>query len=141
MADSSPLDDPLALCALLRWFDDQMLAALLSLDKQTIDRLLASAEVVPAPDRAGAFVLRDDVHARELVRLRITRPLDEMAFHIKAFEYFLSQMAQADAPDRTEAETCCFHHLARLFVLLFLRLRRLSREHRLKHPHPCWSDQ
>ncbi|MFL5802923.1 MAG: CHAT domain-containing protein [Roseiflexaceae bacterium] len=122
MADDSSLDDLLSLCALLSWFDSEMLAALLPFDRHTINSFLTSAWIARAPDRAGAFVLRDDARAEVLLRLRTTRPLDELALHTRAFEHFLRRMTQADTPDRADAEISCFNHFARLFVLLFLRL-------------------
>src|SRR5687768_15038314 len=93
MADDSALEDLLSLCALLSWFDDAMLAALLPLDQHSINDFLASAWVAPAPGRAGAFVLHDDARAEQL-RLRTTRPPDRLALHSRAFEYFLRRMTE-----------------------------------------------
>ncbi len=112
----------LSICALLRWFDHDLLSDLAAHGEDEIKALLASDLVETVPEHPGAYRLRDDIRAEALGRLRAENPHDELTWHSRFFDYFLQHMQQT-APDdlRMAAEASCFHHLAELFLLVAAR--------------------
>jgi len=121
MSDDPPPTDHslLALCAILRRFDRQLLDALGQGDHQAaITALLASDRVQPLPDAPGAFQLRDELRTAILAQLRADHPGGELALHERAYAYFLNEMNRPTSPERRFAEECCFHHLGALRLLL-----------------------
>jgi hypothetical protein len=71
--DNSPL---LSICALLRWFDRDVLRALTGESEVEIEALLISDLVTPAAS-TSAYQLRENIRADALARLRAERPSDE----------------------------------------------------------------
>src|SRR5262245_43891871 len=103
--------DLLSLCAILRWFDDDLLRALAG-DEDAIGALLASERVVSVAEPAGAYQLREDVRADALARLRAERASEELTLHRRVFDYFLHRMQEAAPNDRsTSDEDSILHHL------------------------------
>ena len=109
LATALPL---LTCCAILRFFDRDILLALGQEDEQALARLFASDLVQPASALAGAFQLREETRTTLLARLREESPGDELVLHERALAYFLDRMS---LPTTTEQrllyEDCCFHHL------------------------------
>ena len=113
----------LSLCAILQWFDDDLLRALAPHDASEIAALLASDQVVPAPDFAGAYRLRTDLKEQLLTRLRTEQPQDTLTLHKRAFRSFLQRMQQPDLAERHPYdEAACLYHLSKLFFLLLPNL-------------------
>src|SRR5262245_50203000 len=118
----APAADLLSLCALMRWFDHDLLRDLAACGDDAIGALLASDLVAAVPEYGCMYHLRDDVRAEELVRLREERPHDELTLHTRIFDYFLRQMEKSVQDDnRSIAEASCFHHLGELFLLIAAR--------------------
>ncbi len=107
---------------MLRWFDRDLLGALRGHAEREWSDLLADGLVAPAGGYTGAYRLRDEIRPGVLARLRDERPLDELAFHTQAFEYFLRRLEQREDPEviarRVADEESCFYHLAELRELL-----------------------
>ncbi len=120
MTDNRSTQDEslLSLCAVLRWFDRELLLALGGGDADTIAALLASDLVQPAAGRASAYRLRNEIRAAALARLRDERPRDELELHSRAFTYFLRRMRQPVTDERAADEDRCFDHLHQLVLLL-----------------------
>ncbi len=116
----APVDGGLlALCAILRWFDRDLLVALDGHGEPAIEPLLAGELAAPSPASAGAYELREDVRAGALARLRAERPLDELRLHTCAFEHFLRRLEQGTPDDdRQTDEEACLYHLGELRLLL-----------------------
>ena len=115
--------DLLSLCAILRWFDRELLHDLSGCDEGKITALLTSDLIVPAPASTGGYHLRTDVQADVWTRLHAERPLDALTLHTRAFTYFLRRMERADPTDRRILdEACCLYHLGELRLLLAERL-------------------
>ncbi|MDQ2997597.1 MAG: tetratricopeptide repeat protein, partial [Chloroflexota bacterium] len=111
----------LSICALLRWFDRDLLRALTGESDVEIEALLISDLVTPAGS-TGTYQLREDVRADVLARLRIERPSDESTWHQRIFEHFLSGMQETGLKARrTIAEDSVLHHLGELFLLIAAR--------------------
>lgn len=109
----------LSLCAILRWFDADLLRELAPQQDARIAALLASDDVDPAPEFAGAYRLRDARRAAALARLHAEYPQDALALHRRAFDLFLDRMQRPAPPARHPAdEVACLHHLGKLFFLL-----------------------
>ena len=68
----------LSICALLRWFDRDLLVVLAERGDDEVGALLDSDLVESAVGTAGAWRLRDDARAAALARLRAERPSDEL---------------------------------------------------------------
>lgn len=121
MIESPPsvADELLSLCAVLRWFDHDLLAALNNDINADLAQIFAGPHVVAAAEPGDALQLRDDVRAATLQRLRDTRPLHEMTLHTRIFVHFRDRLLQAAADDNVERiEAECMYHLDRLFLLL-----------------------
>src|SRR3954470_5754334 len=107
----APAADLLSLCALMRWFDHDLLRDLAAAGDDEIGALLASDLVEAVPEHAGAHRLRDDVRAEALARLRAEHPHDELTLHTRIFGYFLRQMrAFVSNTQRAIAEETCLTH-------------------------------
>ena len=65
----APLD-LLFVCALLQWFDRDLLEALAECGEDDIGALLASDLVEPEPGRAGRYRLQEEARTSALARLR-----------------------------------------------------------------------
>src|SRR5262245_9224236 len=114
--------DLLSLCAILRWFDDDLLRALARGDEDAIDALLASDRVVSAAEPAGALRLREDVRTDALAHLRAESSSEELTLHRRVFDYFLHRMHESPQNDRCAIdEEGCFYHLGELFLLFASR--------------------
>jgi CHAT domain-containing protein/predicted negative regulator of RcsB-dependent stress response len=112
----------LSICALLRWFDRDLIRALTSQKDAGIEALLASDQVIPAAEPADAYQLRGDIRAEALARLRAERPSDESTLHRRIFEHFLHRIQEARPDDRhTADEDSVLHHLSELFLLIAAR--------------------
>jgi CHAT domain-containing protein len=146
--DPLPSDLPLlALCAILRCFDRQLLGALGLGDQAAIAALLASEQAQPLPDAPGTFQLRDELRPAVLARLRASYPGGELMLHEQAYSYFLNEMKCPASPERRRlAEECCFHHLDALRLLLTERRQwqrlqqhigaaRTARPEHMRHIH------
>src|SRR5438477_1994838 len=118
----APAADLLSLCALMRWFDHDLLRDLAAAGDDEIGALLASDLVEAVPAHAGAHRLRDDVRAEALARLRAEHPHDELTLHTRIFGYFLRQMPESVSDEqRAIAEGTCLYHLGELFLLIAAR--------------------
>ena len=85
----------LSVCALLRWFDHDMLVALAGCGEDEVEGLLASELVLAAADAPGAYRLRDDTRAEWLARLRTEWPLTELTWQTLIFGHFARIMAES----------------------------------------------
>lgn len=115
-------DDLLANAALLEWFDEAALAALLPAAGPAIAELLAGDRVVAVGERPGAFALREDVRAQERRRLRAAGPRAEIELRARAFQVYRGLLARAHGHERERLEDLLFSQFAGLFDLLYLRL-------------------
>src|SRR6187399_2722541 len=86
--------DLLSLCALMRWFDHDLLRDLAAAGDDQIGALLASDLVEDVPEHAGAYHLRAGTRAEALAHLRAEHPHDELTLHTRIFGYFLRRMQQ-----------------------------------------------
>src|SRR5215213_4495002 len=117
--DNSPL---LSICALLRWFDRDVLRALTGESEVEIEALLISDLVTPTAEPAGAYQLREDIRADELARLRAERPSAESTWHQRIFDYFLRLMQESESDDQHLAdEEEVLYHLGELFLIIAAR--------------------
>lgn len=109
----------LAVCAVLRWFDPDLLAGLnieLNADRTGF---FSGPHLLPSPDVPGASSLHENLRADALRRLRLERPLHEITLHTQAFEYFRARLpSAAPSAERALIETECLYHLDKLFFLL-----------------------
>lgn len=113
-----PLINLLSFCALVRWFDRELLETVAGRASE-VAALLASDLVEPAAGTRGAYRLRADVSQAAIAHLRAERPLDELAIQICAFFVFLERMQRhASGERRRSAEAACFEHLGELRLLL-----------------------
>src|SRR5689334_2604698 len=113
--------DLLSLCAILRWFDDDLLRAL-AVDEDAIGVLLASERVVPVTEPVGAYQLHEDVRADALAQLRAARPSEELTLHRYVFDYFLERMRESALEDQDALnEDDVLYHLGELFLLIAAR--------------------
>src|SRR5262245_49523199 len=111
--------DLLSLCAILRWFDDDLLRALAGGDEDAIGALLASELVVSVAEPAGAFHLREDVRADVLAGLRAERPSDELTLHQRVFGHFLRRMQEPTSDIRHGTdENSVLYYLEKLFSFI-----------------------
>lgn len=109
----------LSVCAILRWFDRDLLRALTEHDEDEIDALLSSDRVASFSETSTAYRLHDTVRASVLAKVRGERSLDELALHTHVFEYFLRRLEQPESGDqRIVHEECCLYHLGELRLLL-----------------------
>jgi CHAT domain-containing protein len=116
--DNSPL---LSICALLRWFDRDVLRALTGESEVEIEALLISDLVTPAAS-TGTYQLRETIRADALARLRAERPSDESTWHRRIFDYFLRRMQESGPDDQRAAdEDSLLYHLGELFLLIAAR--------------------
>ena len=115
-------NDLLSLCAILRWFDQDLLRTLAGGDEDAIGALLASDRVIPAEEPADTLRLQEDVRVAALARLRAEIPSYELTLHKRVLDYFLSQMRES-APGRqhTAYENSLLYHLGELFLLIAAR--------------------
>src|SRR5688572_5151478 len=76
----TPNNDPVLLscCAILRWFDHDLLIELVGCDQQQIATLLASDLVEAATEPPNTYRLRESFSADVLARMRAERPIDEL---------------------------------------------------------------
>ncbi len=115
-------NDLLSLCALMRWFDHDLLRDLAAAGEDAIEALMASDQVEAIPEHADAYHLRDDVRAEALARLRAEHPHDELTLHTRIFGYFLRQMRESVSDEqRAITEERCLYHLDELFRLIAAR--------------------
>ena len=116
---SSDNSDLLSICALLRWFDHDLLSDLAVHGRDEIEVLLASDLVETASEYPGAYRLRDDIRAEALARLRAENPHDELTWHKRFFDYFLRRMQESDPNHRRAiAEHSLLHQLSEFFLLI-----------------------
>jgi CHAT domain-containing protein/tetratricopeptide (TPR) repeat protein len=109
----------LAFCAILRWFDVELLLALTECAESEVAWLLESGLVAVEPQHGGVYSLQPQQRDEILARLRAERPHDELALHTRAFEHFLRRMAaRGEEQQRWAEEDACFYHLDRLSELL-----------------------
>jgi CHAT domain-containing protein/tetratricopeptide (TPR) repeat protein len=114
--------DLLSICALLRWFDHDLLSDLAVRVRDEIEALLASDLVETASEYPGTYRLRDDIRAEALARLRAENSSDELTWHMRFFDYFLRQMEEFGGNNRHAiAEDSVLYHLAELFLLIAAR--------------------
>jgi hypothetical protein len=114
--------DLLSLCALLRWFDQDVLRALVGEEDEKIEALLASDVVIPATELKGAYRLGEAIRVDALARLRAERPSQESTWHRRIFEYFLTQLDESGPAERKLASTdAILHHLGELFLIITAR--------------------
>jgi CHAT domain-containing protein/tetratricopeptide (TPR) repeat protein len=114
--------DLLSLCALLRWFDQDVLRALVGEEDEKIEALLASDVVIPATELKGAYHLGEAIRVDALARLRAERPSQESTWHRRIFEYFLTQLDESGPAERKLASTdAILHHLGELFLIITAR--------------------
>src|SRR5262249_27677822 len=73
----------LSLCALLRWFDRDLLRELSGCDESEIEALLKSDNVTQAHEQASAYCLQDGFREEVLARLRANHPPDELTLHTR----------------------------------------------------------
>ncbi len=112
----------LAPCALLRWFDDDLLGVLTECAEDEIRDLLDSPLVVSTAECAGAYSLCQHVQAEVLARVQTEPLVDDLTLHARAFDYFLRRMEQPQPGERRLAdEAACFYHLSKLRELLAQR--------------------
>jgi CHAT domain-containing protein/predicted negative regulator of RcsB-dependent stress response len=124
MPNTQALDDSalLSICALLRWFDRDLIQALAAEDAGRIEALLASDMVIPAADSPGSYSLREDTRAAALARMRAEQPVYESTQHQRIFGHFLSLMQASEPQQRPPAyEASTLHHLGELFLLIAAR--------------------
>lgn len=109
---SFPDQDLLSLCAILRWFDHDLLQALTDHDKSTIAALFASHFITAMPD--GGYCLNEEGRAACEMN-----PDLELELHTRVFETFLQRMKQPFAASRRFVdEEACLYHLDQLFFIL-----------------------
>ncbi|MEO7909112.1 MAG: CHAT domain-containing protein [Roseiflexaceae bacterium] len=123
MHDMQPPEDSrlLSICALLRWFDRDLLRALTGENEAEIEALLISDMVTPA-ESTGTYQLREDVRVDVLARLRIEHSSDESTWHRRIFDYFLQRMQESASEDRCAVdEAGVLYHLGELFLLIAAR--------------------
>lgn len=112
----------LSLCALLRWFDKDLLVALAECGEDEVRTLLASDMVLAADDPPGSFRLRDEACAEWLGRLRNEWPLTQLTWQTLIFGHFTRAIGRsASEAARARAEADSFAHLGELFLLLAAR--------------------
>ncbi|HNP74230.1 MAG TPA: hypothetical protein PKK15_24135, partial [Kouleothrix sp.] len=112
----------LSLCALLRWFDHDLLVALAECGEDEVRTLLASDMVLAADDPPGSFRLRDEARAEWLGRLRNEWPLTQLTWQTLIFGHFTRAIGRsASEAARARAEADSFAHLGELFLLLAAR--------------------
>ncbi len=118
--DYQTLDiDLLSLCAILGWFDHELLHTLTGRGHDEIAALLTSERNVASMDMSGIYRLEESLASSLRARLLVERPLDELTIHLRAFEYFLHRMEHPDSiAQRLSAEDRCFHHLGEIRLLL-----------------------
>lgn len=119
----------LARCALLRWFDADLLTAS-GLD-QTLDPALlcAGSLTVPIDEQIGLVRLTDEAQAVALARQGDADPIDEVALHSGALAVWQRRLEGWPAgPGRHLGEQACLYHLGELRELLARRRdwRRLA---------------
>lgn len=112
----------LSLCAVLRYFNRDLLVALSQIDVSVVDAFLSSADVEPATQPYGMFQLCDEARAAALDQLRMAQPEAEITLHELAFNYFLQRMERARLEERLpDDEASCFYHLEALRIPLIER--------------------
>jgi CHAT domain-containing protein/tetratricopeptide (TPR) repeat protein len=124
MHNTRPPDnsDLLSICALLRWFDRDLLRALTDESEAEIEALMLSDLVMPAVAYPGTYRLREDIRANVLARLRAEHPSDESTWHQRIFDYFLCRMQESASDDRHAAdEEGVLYHLGELFLVIAAR--------------------
>ncbi|HET9221343.1 MAG TPA: tetratricopeptide repeat protein, partial [Roseiflexaceae bacterium] len=110
----------LALCAILRRLDSEILCAITGCDTLQVAELLAGDAVEPAP---SGHRMRPDVAAATLARIRDLRPADEIDLHTRAFAYYLARLeGSAHGRDTIVDEDECLYHLDVLFTLIGLKM-------------------
>jgi len=114
---SAPYRQYLLICALVQWFDAELLHALDIGDRRDIDILLASDAVEPADQISQMYRLRDEARAEALEWIRTHSHFDELAIHMRAFDAFLTRMRSPADDDRVKEEEQCFYHLDKIFFL------------------------
>ena len=111
----------LSICALLRWFNRDVLRALTGERDMEVEALLSSDLVLPAESH-GAYQLRADIRTDALARLRAELPSDELTWHRRIFDYLLSRMQESAPSDQQAAdEDRLLYHLSELFLLIAAR--------------------
>src|SRR5262245_5422681 len=106
----------LAVCAILRRLDSEILSNIAGCDAGQAAALLEGDQVETTPD---GYRLRADVAAAALARVRDERPADEITIHTRAFSYYLAKLEQSAKGQRSlNDEDECFHHLDALFILI-----------------------
>jgi CHAT domain-containing protein len=117
-----PFDSKLlSLCAVLRWFDHDILRRLADDEDETFETLPASDLVIHTVAHTDVYMLRDDVRATVLADMRANHPLAEFKLQTRAFTQFLNRMREGVDRRRAFDEESCIYHLDRLFLLLASR--------------------
>ena len=113
----------LDLCAILQWFDQDLLVIVGRAAPADVAIILSSDLVVPDEERPGMFRLRPAAQLARLEQLRATGAGDELTLHGLAFAYFIERLTATSLNEqRAHEEAACFHHLDRLFALLLPRM-------------------
>lgn len=109
--------DLLTICAVLQWFDRDLLLAIADLPDRIVG-VLSSEHVEALPDRPGTYRLRDAHRERTIQQLRAERAADEVRLHARALDYFVTRLG-----DDSDAmlEAACMYHLDQLYSLLWPR--------------------
>lgn len=124
-------------CAIFEHFDRAMLRAVLELDNDRADAVLARAEI----ERIGPdlFAPRFEARRELLARLRAEAAPEERALHQRAFDHLMDRLADTGAEDPW-LMAACLHHLEALRDLnldymrwhevsaMIARVRALARE-------------
>ncbi len=113
----------LAWCAILRWFEPDLLRELVQPSADDLGVLMAHGAVLPVDRSGGTYQLCDAARTSTLASLRAESPLTELTLHTRAFDYFLRRMRRA-TPDtgRPSDEESCLYHLGALRDLLIERM-------------------
>src|SRR4051794_28173243 len=104
----------LGLCAVLRWFDGDLLLALQPASADSINDLLASSHAVYQP-ATMIYQLHPDTRTAVLAHLRTEQPSAELALRTRIFTYYFDHLG----PDVTDAQfEDCLYYFGELFPLL-----------------------
>ncbi|HEU5102940.1 MAG TPA: CHAT domain-containing tetratricopeptide repeat protein [Roseiflexaceae bacterium] len=121
MQDTRPpkKSDLLSICALLRWFDRDLLGALTDESAEEIEALMLSDLVTTTDAPGGAYRLRDDIRVDALARLRAESPPDESTMHRRIFGHFLRRIEESTlGSQRLSDEQSLLYHLGELFLAI-----------------------
>lgn len=112
----------LELCALLQWFDRELLQQLSDSEEETITALLASEYVQAHPSIPNTYCLNESVRSEVVAELRSQHTARELELQHHIFNHFLQQLQQTVSLDqRSLIENWSIYHLEQLFLLLSAR--------------------